>query len=92
MIYRRFIATRGNFFTKSPIYLPQPIYRRYFGDFCRNISISIFLHEISCRPLSIHDISTIYPDIFLLACIHVFLLRLNCSIFSAKKIRNITKP
>ena len=44
----------------SPIYLPEPIYRRYFGNFCGNISPPIFLHEISCRLLPI------YPNIFLL--------------------------
>ena len=52
---------------KSPIYLSEPIYRRYFGDIYGNISPPIFLHEISCRPLPIYDISAIYPDIFLLA-------------------------
>ena len=41
-IYRRFIATRSDFFTKSLIY------RQYFGHFCENIFHSIFLHEISC--------------------------------------------
>ena len=65
-INRRYFATRGDFFTKSPLYLPEPIYHRYFGDFCGNISPPIFLHEISCQPLLIHDISPIYPDIFLL--------------------------
>ena len=38
----------------------SPIYRQYFGDIYGNISPPIFLHEISCRPLLIHDISTIY--------------------------------
>ena len=38
----------------------SPIYRRYFGDIYGNISPPIFLHEISCRPLPIHDISMIY--------------------------------
>ena len=64
-IYHRFFATRGDFLKKSPIYLPEPIYRRYFGDIYGNISSPIFLHKISCRLLSIHDISAIYPDIFL---------------------------
>ena len=53
-IYHRYFATRGDFFKKSPIY------RRYFGDIYGNISPSIFLHEISCQPLPIHDISAIY--------------------------------
>ena len=65
-IYHQYFVTRGDFFKKSPIYLPEPIYRRYFGNICINISPPIFLHEISCRPLPIHDISPIYPDIFLL--------------------------
>ena len=64
-IYHRFFATRGDFLKKSPIYLTEPIYRRYFGNIYGNISSPIFLHEISCRPLPIHDISPIYPDIFL---------------------------
>ena len=53
-IYRLYLATRGEFFKKSSIY------RRYFGNICGNIFPPIFLHEISCRPLPIHDISTIY--------------------------------
>ena len=53
-IYRRYLANRGDFFKKSSIY------RRYFGNICGNIFPPIFLHEISCRPLPIHDISTIY--------------------------------
>ena len=67
-INRRYFATRGNFFTKSPIYLSDPIYRQYFGDFCGNIFSPIFFHEISYRPIPIHDISVIYPYIFLLGC------------------------
>ena len=67
-IDHRFFATRDDFLKKSPIYFPEPIYRRYFGDIYGNISSPIFLHEISCRPLPIHDISPIYPDIFLHAC------------------------
>ena len=70
-IYHRFFATRGDFLKKSPIYLPEPIYRlyiadilpiyrRYFDDIYGNISPPIFLHEISCWPLPIHDISAIY--------------------------------
>ena len=59
-IYHRFFTTRGDFLKKSPIYLPEPIYRRYFGDIYGNISCPIFLHEISCRPLPIQDISAIY--------------------------------
>ena len=59
-IYHRYFVTRGDFFKISPIYLPEPIYRRYFGDIYGNISPPIFLHEISCRPLPIHDISAIY--------------------------------
>ena len=59
-IYHRYFVTRGDYFKISPIYLPEPIYRRYFGDIYRNISPPIFLHEISCRPLLIHDISAIY--------------------------------
>ena len=66
LIYHRYFTTRGDFFQISPIYLFEPIYRRYFGDIYGNISPPIFLHEISCRPLPIHDISPIYPDIFLL--------------------------
>ena len=31
-IYHRFFATRGDFLKKSPIYLPEPIYRRYIAD------------------------------------------------------------
>ena len=58
-IYHRFFATRGDFLKKSSIYLPEPIYRRYFDDIYGNISSSIFLHEISCQSLPI------YPDIFL---------------------------
>ena len=56
-IYHRYFATIGDFFKKSPIYLSEPIYRRYFGDIYGNISPPSFLHEISCRPLPIHDIS-----------------------------------
>ena len=59
-IYRRYFSTRGDFFKKSPIYLPEPIYHRYFGDIYENISLPIFSHEISCRPLPIYDISAIY--------------------------------
>ena len=59
-IYHRYFATRGDFFKISPIYLSEPIYRRYFGDIYGNISPPIFLHEISCWPLPIHDISAIY--------------------------------
>ena len=59
-IYHWFFAIRGNFLKKSPIYLPEPIYDRYFGDVYGNISSPIFLHEISCRPLPIHYISAIY--------------------------------
>ena len=59
-IYHRFFATRGDFLKKSRIYLPEPIYRRYYGDVYGNISSPIFLHEISCRLLPIHDISAIY--------------------------------
>ena len=66
-IYHRYFVTRGDFFFKFSIYLPKPIYCRYFGDIYENISPPIFLHKISCQPLPIHDISPIYPDIFLLA-------------------------
>ena len=77
IMLHRYFVTRGDFFKISPIYLPEPIYRRYlrkylpiyrryFGDIYGNISPPIFLHEILCRPLPIHDISPIYPDIFLL--------------------------
>ena len=59
-IYRRYFAIKDNFFKKSPIYLPELIYRRYFGDIYANISPPIFIHEISCRPLPIHNISAIY--------------------------------
>ena len=38
----------------------------FFGNFCRNFSPPIFLQKISCRPLPIHDILAIYPNIFLL--------------------------
>ena len=60
LIYHRFFATKGDFLKKSLIYFPEPIYGRYFGDIYGNISSPIFLHEISCRLLPIHDISAIY--------------------------------
>ena len=60
-IYHRYFATIGDFFKKLSIYLLESIYRRYFGDFCGNISPSIFFHEILCRPLPIHDISRHFP-------------------------------
>ena len=43
----------------SPRTYISPIYHRYFGDIYGNISPPIFLHEISCRPLPIHDISPV---------------------------------
>ena len=39
--YRRFSYFFGHF-------------SHYIGDFCRNFSLPIFLHEILCRPLPIH--------------------------------------
>ena len=41
-IYHRYFATRDDFFKKSPIYLPKPIYRRYFGDFLWKYLLSDF--------------------------------------------------
>ena len=49
---------------------------RYIADilviFTENISSPIFLHEISCRPLSIHDISRHFPPCSVLARILPF--------------------
>ena len=38
----------------------SPIYRRFFGDIYRNFFSLIYHHDLSCRNLPIHDISTIY--------------------------------
>ena len=67
---RLFYSVKGCFSIKLVIYRLILINRRYidnfFIDFYRNFSSPIFLHKILCRPLSIHDISSMYPDIFLL--------------------------
>ena len=73
-IYHRYFATRGDFFKKSPIYLSEPIYRRYFGDIYRNISPPIFLHEISCRPLPIFSSLLISGILFLKESFFSFIL------------------
>ena len=56
------------------------IYHRYFGDICENISPPIFLHEISCQPLPIHDISAIYrryiPVFSSLTTIHILISKM----------------
>ena len=64
-IYLRFIADISAIYCHQRRFFHKiadisPIYRRYFGDIYGNIFLPIFLHEISCRLLSIHDISAIY--------------------------------
>ena len=59
-IYHRYFVTRGDFFKISPIYLPEPIYRRYlhFDFSSRNI--------VSTPPDTryIGDISRYFPPWF----------------------------
>ena len=66
--YHRYFATRGDFFKKSPIYLPEPIYRRYFGDIYGNISSRFFSMKYRVDPSRytiyrryITDISRYFP-------------------------------
>ena len=69
---RRYIAEKsainwhhGDFPLKSLIYRVSPIYCWFFGDFfAKYPSSNFFFHEMSCRPLSIHDISAIYRRYF----------------------------
>ena len=59
--HKRFFHFIGDL---SPFPDISSIHRWYFADILQFFSPPIKLHEISCRRLSIHDISSIYPNIF----------------------------
>ena len=75
-IYHRYFSTKGDFFKKSPIYLPEPIYHQYIADILA-IFMEISALDFSSRNIMstppdtryIGDILPIYLDIFLLGTI-----------------------